>query len=214
MEAVQDIIALAQQHSIWWGMLLLAGGSALEYVFPPFPGDSVTIAGAVLIPTAGWPFWAVFLAVMAGSMVGGTIDWYIGLWLANRLESGDEGRLVRFLHREKVRTRYEWVIDKFERHGTKFLAMNRFLPVFRSFFFVAAGLARLRLREVLFWSAVSAGLWNLALLGLGYAVGYNIDDIVRFVGNYTVAVIVGFLAALIGAKIFAIWRNRRGAPVP
>ena len=208
MEFVQSVIDLAQEHGVLWGMLILGAGAGLEYVFPPFPGDSVTIAGAMLIPTAGWPFWAVFVAVMSGSMVGGAIDWYLGLWLAKRLETGDDGWFVRWMHRDNVRARYDWVIDNFERHGTKFLAVNRFVPVFRSFFFVAAGLAGLRLRDVLFWSATSAGLWNLALMGLGYAMGYNLDRIVTFVGNYTAAVIVGFFVLLIGGKLFNMWRSR------
>lgn len=213
VEEIQFAIDFAQRHGVWWGAAMLLVGAMIEYVVPPFPGDSITIAGAMLIPTAGWNPVIVFAAVMAGSMLGGAIDWRVGIWLADRLESGDDNRLVRWLHRPSVQKRYDWVVDKFDRHGAKFLAVNRFLPVFRSFFFIAAGLARLSLRSVLLWSALSAAVWNGALLAVGYAVGYNIEQLAWIVERYTIAVLAGLVALFVVVQIVKrVGRSKASVP--
>ncbi len=207
METVLRIIAFAKEYGQGWGALIVALGSAIEYVFPPFPGDSVVIAASVLIPTAGWSLWVVFAATMIGSTIGAVGDWRLGIWLADKRKVGDESRVARWLTRPSVTPRYEWVVDKFERHGPKFLAVNRFLPVFRSFFFIAAGLARIPLRSVVFWAMLSAAAWNALLMGVGYLVGHNIETLVSFVQRYTVGVIGVVVLLFVGAKLWSFVRK-------
>lgn len=204
METVQLILDYAQGQAMWWGLILLGLAAAVEYVFPPFPGDSVTIVGAVLIPTADWPWWAVFAAVMLGSMLGGAGDWWFGTVVANRRE----GTPGRWLGRPKVKERLDQIVQKFEKHGAKFLALNRFLPAFRALFFVAAGVARLRLGPVLLWAAVSAAAWNALLLAVGWVVGYNLGELVDFVEQYTIVVLGGLAGGVILWSIYRWFRAR------
>lgn len=193
METVEAILAYVEQVPIWWGLCVLMFAAAFEYVFPPFPGDSVTLIGAVLIPTADWPWWAVFAAVMLGSMLGAALDWRVGIWLQERREGERPG----FLARPKVSARLSEIVDKFDRHGPKFLALNRFLPAFRALFFVAAGMARLRLKVVLFWAALSAAAWNALVLGVGWAVGYNLETLVGLLEQYTTVAVGLFVAVIV-----------------
>lgn len=203
METVQLILDYVQGNAMWWGLLMLMLASSIEYVFPPFPGDSVTLVGAMLIPTAGWPAWAVFAAVMIGSMSGAFVDWRFGVWLSHRRERAGS----RFLSRPRVKKRLDKIEAKFEKHGAKFLALNRFLPAFRALLFVAAGLARLPIAGVLFWAALSAAAWNMLLLGVGWAVGYNLESLVKFIESYTI-VVLGSLA--VGLLAWGIFRRVRG----
>lgn len=181
-------------QAVWWGLLLLTLSAALEYIVPPFPGDTVTVVGAVLIPTANWPLAGVFAAVTLGSVGGAAFDWWVGSWIAKNKEKNTW--LHRFLDRDKIRPKVDKLIHQFEKHGSIYIALNRFLPAFRALFFVAAGLARLVLWRVLFFAALSAALWNGLLLGLGYMVGYKIDALADWVDRYTYAVYVGLAIAL------------------
>ena len=204
METVQTILQYAQAHSVWWGVLLLTLSAAVEYLFPPFPGDSVTIVGAILIPTAGWPFWAVFAAVMVGSMAGAAVDWWVGTWLAR--EHGRQTFLHRFVQRENVASRLDKIKQQFDRHGSVYIAANRFVPAFRALFFVAAGMARLDLRRVMLFTGLSAAAWNGALLAVGYLVGYNLDALVDIVSKYTTAVLIS-LGVLLAIRL--LWGRLR-----
>jgi membrane protein DedA with SNARE-associated domain len=103
-------------------------------------------------------------------------------------------------------------VAKFHRHGAAYLVLNRFLPGIRSLFFVAAGLAEMRPGAVLGYSALSAALWNLGLIGIGSALGANFETLLAWVERYTLAawLVIGGVALLwIGRTVWRRWRSER-----
>jgi membrane protein DedA with SNARE-associated domain len=190
MDAITDsFIAFISNENNFVGLLALALAAMIEYVLPPFPGDTITLFGAVLITAYEWSFWGVFGGVMAGSMVGSMMAFYIGGWWRKRRER-------RGYRHESVEHVVGGLVAKFKRHGAAYLVINRFLPGIRSVFFVAAGLAEMRPLAVLGYSAVSAALWNLGLIAAGSALGANFDTLRAWVQRYTLAtwIIIGAVA--------------------
>lgn len=188
MDAITDLfIAFISDQNNLAGLLAISLAALCEYVVPPFPGDTITMFGAVLITAYDWSFWGVFGAVMCGSVVGSMLAFYIGGWWRRRRAHG---------HRRSESV--DRLVEKFRRHGAAYLVLNRFLPGIRSMFFVAAGLAEMRPGAVLAYSAVSAALWNLGLIGLGSALGANHETLLGWMKQYTLAVwsIIGALAVL------------------
>ena len=189
--------------------LILFFGSFVEYVFPPFPGDTLVLLGAwyAVNGVLSWPM--TFLAVTAGALAGAYVDWRAGVALGRRLERSahrkgglTEARLVRFE-------------EGYRRWGAWLLVANRFLPGVRAFFFLAAGACGIPLGKVLLFGGVSAALWNVLLLAAGGLLVGNLDELVRLLDQYTRAAWIGMLAlaALLGA--LALWRrraSRRAAP--
>lgn len=209
--SLENVFAYLSGQVLWWGLVVLMFSAMIEYIFPPFPGDTITIVGAMLIPNAGWPWEGVFGAVILGSIIGAAFDWWVGDWV--RRNEDRNTWIHRFLARDKIQPKVQTLLERFERRGSVYIMLNRFIPAFRAFFFVAAGMAQLRLRDVLFFAAISAAAWNGMLLGLGYLVGYNVDAVAVWVGRYTWAV-----WALLGGAL-GIWSllklikyfRRRGA---
>lgn len=185
---------------------MLAASALIEYVFPPFPGDTVTLFGAILITSHGWSFAGVFGSVMAGAGVGSMAAFYAGRgWQRRRLRKADPGADEA----GKRRAALDRLVARFERHGPAYLVINRFLPGFRALFFVAAGMAGMRPRAVLAYSLVSAALWNGGIIAVGSVVGDNLDELTALVRQYTLATwaVVGLVALGLGAR--AVWRRRR-----
>lgn len=170
-------------QTVWWGMVVLASAATVEYLVPPFPGDTVILAGAILIPQAGWPVSAVFGAVLAGTAVGITVDWRVGVWLANSADR--DTWLHKWLADDRVAPKLEKLDRQFEKWGSIYISLNRFIPAFRALFFLAAGHSGLKLWKVLLFGSLSAAIYNAALLGLGYAVGYKLDRIAAIVDTYS-----------------------------
>jgi membrane protein DedA with SNARE-associated domain len=187
------------------GWFALAGAATTEYVFPPFPGDFVTILAAVLVTAASWSAVGVLSALMVGSMIGAALTFEIGLrWGAKRKAPEEPHVLDR-------------LVAGFQRHGAVYLILNRFVPGVRSLFFVAAGLAGMRRWKVMLFAGISALLWNVGLFALGAAVGANLDRLERWVRTYTIASI-----AILGG-VFLLWlawygwrrrKRRRARAVP
>lgn len=171
-------------------------GAFVEYVVPPFPGDTVVVAGVALVVALGWPLTPVFTAVTLGAATGGLTAYGLGRWAAR---SGTVDRLG-----PKKRAAVRLIVSRFERWGASYLAINRFVPGVRALFFVAAGLADLRPAPVLFWALVSATAWNALLVGLGIGVGGNVDTLALWMSRHTFWVGVAVTLILMGASV-RIW---------
>jgi membrane protein DedA with SNARE-associated domain len=206
---VQSLLDLVAEHHTGLGPLVLFLSSLIEYVFPPFPGDLVTLFGAYLVVQGLWSFPFAMTLTVGGSLVGSVIGYGFGRWLAGRVERlPSEASLRRWtpLTREK----FMLLTARFERHGAAYIAINRFLPGIRAFFFVAAGAARMKLWKVLFFALLSALAWNGLILGVGYSVGANWERLRSLFASYTTVVWIALGGLLIGAC--AVWwvRKRRG----
>ncbi len=188
-------------HGYALSLSVLALSAAIEYVFPPFPGDTVVLAGAVLATAGGWSLWPVLLATTAGSLLGAWLDFRVGLAAAKRRDAGRMG--TRLQHTPGL----DRVLAGYRRWGPAFLALNRFMPGIRALFFVAAGLARMRTLPVLAWAAASALAWNALLLALGAALGTNLDQLEALARAYAHVVWIGL--TVIGAGALILWALRR-----
>ena len=189
----------------WWvglpllGVWLVLGASAfLEYVFPPFPGDTVVVVGAVWAVQTENSLLGVMAAVTLGALLGVGVDWWLGRRAAHRVEALPDGR------REQV----ERLVDGFRAYGPVLLVANRFVPGIRALFFVAAGVAELSLPQVMAWAALSAVLWNAVLLLLGAWVGWNLELLLDAVRGAGLLVSVGLALGAAGWG-WRWWRARR-----
>jgi membrane protein DedA with SNARE-associated domain len=198
----QAITGFLQHNNNPLGLLLLGVSALLEYVFPPFPGDTVTLFGAFLVTRYEWSVAKVFVAVLAGSGIGAMIDFAFGVWVGRRYSEG------RILKSPAVRNRIDRVLDAFRRHGEVYVVLNRFLPAVRAVFFVAAGMARLRAWRVLVFALLSAALWNALIIGAGYSVGSNWNRITEIFRTYSI-VAWGLIAAVVAGLALRFWLRRR-----
>lgn len=149
--------------------LVLFGAAMIEYVFPPFPGDTVVLLGGIYAVRGEQPWALVLLAVTAGSVCGATVDYVVGRKLSHRFA----GRPA--LAKVQARMRHGGIV---------LIAFNRFMPGIRGLLFVAAGAARLDPLKVLGWGTVSALLWNALILGVGVAVGGNAERLEALFRQY------------------------------
>ena len=188
-QIIIDFLSAGQSAA---GLAVLFVSAAVEYVFPPFPGDSVTLFGAFLAATQGWSVPLVFTAVTLGSVVGATLDYALGRRLAQipRSRLSDPKRAMM--------ERAQSIADRFERHGAGYIAVNRFLPGIRALF-VAAGRASLPLGKVILWGEISAAMWNALIIGAGFAVGKNWDRLLELSRTYTAVawIVVGVVVAVL-----------------
>lgn len=201
--SLTDAIESFSRMGPWLSLPILALSAMLEYVFPPFPGDTVTLAGAVLARVGGWSYLAVFGALTLGSVAGSVVAWWAG---AKGLR---EERLVRwFGGTEGKNSGIHRVLAGYRKYGAPFLVLNRFMPGIRAFFFVGAGMARIPLGWVVFYSALSAGAWNVLLLVAGYLIGDNLEALRSLMATYMTVVWV-LLGTGLAAGLVWWWRKRK-----
>ncbi len=205
-DRLSQALADAAAGTSAYAPLVLVFASFIEYVFPPFPGDTIVLLGAwyAVQGVLSWPM--TFAAVTAGAIFGAFVDYQIGV------------RLGRSLGRSAARRgpltaeRLARVEAGYRRWGAFFLVANRFLPGVRAFLFVGAGAAGIPLGRVLVYGGISAALWNALLLLAGAALVKNLNELSSLFARYTAVawIALGVAAALLAARaVLARARERR-----
>jgi membrane protein DedA with SNARE-associated domain len=146
----------------------------------------------------------VYLSMTAGALIGGLTAWGFGLWLARH-----EERWPAFLRTPTATRALDAVRRGYEKHGSMYLAVNRFLPALRAFFFVGAGLSRVSAGPVILYGGLSALLWNALLMGVGYLVGNNWEVLQDLARRYTVATLILVVIATVGIVLRFVYDAKR-----
>ena len=170
------------------GLLVLGLAAMLEYVVPPFPGDTITLLGGVYAVRGDQPWPLVFLVVTAGSVAGAAINYWFGTWLARRFERNPHASLFGLTH-----AKLEEAQAKMRRGDED----------------DAAGAARMPRRNALLLGAISAMAHNALVLAIGRAVGGNLERLEALVARYQLAVVV---LVLIGALAVLVRMLARRTP--
>lgn len=182
---------------------------ALENVFPPIPSEVVLPLAGFLTGQGRMWFPGAVLAATAGSLAGALILYYAGYYF------GEER--VRWL----VRRYGKWAmlseadIDKaddwFDRHDREAVLIGRVFPIVRSLISIPAGIRRMPLGKFLFYTAIGSAVWNTTLIGIGWILGDNWEEVEQYVGYLQYLVILGVLAAVVGFIYLKLkQRNGRG----
>jgi membrane-associated protein len=208
MSWLDDPVAAAMLLPPFLVPLLVFASALLEYVFPPWWGDTVILLGFFLAAQGGGagPMW-IFAAAVSGSLVGSIAAYGLG----RRYGMSVVERIVRQRRRSESwgRTR-----DLFRRFGERVLMLNRFLPFVRGVMLYAAGALGMR-----FWpTVIYCGVSNLAfvtlLMWLGFVTSGSWELLVEAAGNASRW--LGIAALVIAAAwivvVLARARRRRGEP--
>jgi membrane protein DedA with SNARE-associated domain len=180
--------------------------SILENLFPPVPGDMVTVFGAFLVGSGKLSFLLVYISTTAGSTLG-----FYTLYLLSRAAEVEffEKRNIKWLSRKNI-NKAKHAIGRF---GYAAILANRFLPGVRSAISITAGILKLPPLVVLPLSFASAAVWNLIWISAGSAFGKTWEETKQaledFAAHYNLAAGIFLIAILILVSAWIILRRRR-----
>jgi membrane protein DedA with SNARE-associated domain len=174
---------------------------ALENLFPPIPSELILPFAGFLVGRGELGFLPVLVASTAGSLFGALVLYALGRWGGRKLIL----RYGRFLRvKEADLDRAEGWFDKYDEWVVLF---GRMVPGVRSVVSIPAGmLGTPFVRFVLLTTAGSAA-WNALLLGAGWYLGDNWQQIAGIVGSASNVVLVLVAVALVSAAVWW-WRRR------
>ena len=197
----QPFFELLTTRAIPIAFIVLFIASTIEYVFPPFPGDTVFLFGAFLAAKDLLPISVVFIAGTLGSFAGS-----LAIYAFGKTKGRDYflKKDFSFFSASKVKT----LEDRFSRWGSAIIVVNRFAPGFRPFFFVAAGIAKMPFLKVAVMSLVSIILWNIGIFYLGYRMGLEWEKMKRFLGLYSNVIIVFITTIIVIYIVFLVVEAR------
>ena len=194
---------LAQQHPMWaYGVLFLS--AVVENLFPPVPGDTVTVFGAYLVGRDALSLWPVIISTFLGSALGFMALFWFGYHYGRGFIL--KLRWVKPDHMDRAEALVR-------RKGLAAVAVNRFLPGLRSVISISAGTMRLHPWRVAVATSVSAFCWNGLLIWLGFLFGDNWQQVMDAVGQLNRAVLglLAVVAIFVGIYLYRRKKARREA---
>jgi membrane protein DedA with SNARE-associated domain len=174
---------------------------ALENLFPPIPSELILPFAGFLVGRGELGFLTALIASTAGSLSGALILYALGRWGGRNLIL----RYGRFLRvKEADLDRAEGWFDKYDEWVVLF---GRMVPGVRSVVSIPAGMLRTPFLQFVLLTTAGSAAWNALLLGAGWYLGENWQQIEGIVGSVSHFVLVLVAIALVSAAIWW-WRRR------
>ncbi len=184
-----------------FGALGVALLMTLENLFPPIPSEFILPFAGFLVGRGELGFLPALVASTAGSLSGALILYALGRWGGRSLIL----RYGRFLRvKEADLDRAEGWFDKYDQWVILF---GRMVPGVRSVVSIPAGMLRTPFLQFVLLTTAGSAAWNALLLGAGWYLGENWQQIQGIVGSVSNFVLILVAVALVCAAIWW-WRRR------
>jgi membrane-associated protein len=176
MAQILDLIQHLPDYLHTWALFYGAGlyGIVALIIFcetglvvtPFLPGDSLLFAvGAVLsLNLPNLDLFVMIAVLVAAALIGDTVNFHIGKWMAPRLFRNYEARWLNRKHLDKTRAFYD-------RHGGKTVILARFLPILRTYAPFVTGMSGMRYSRFVVFSFAGGVLWVSMFVLMGYFFG-------------------------------------------
>jgi membrane protein DedA with SNARE-associated domain len=167
---------------------------AIESSFIPFPSEIVLVPAGYLAAQGQMQIVPLFLASLAGSLVGALINYYLALWIG-RTALENYGKYF-FI---KPQTLHK-MDDFFAKHGPISTFTGRLVPGVRQLISIPAGLTRMKMVPFLLYTSLGAGIWSMILIILGFLIGDNealIKTYLHQIVYIALATVAGILAVYV-----------------
>jgi membrane protein DedA with SNARE-associated domain len=200
---LNDLIAFLLPMNNMFLYLFLFISAIVENLFPPIPGDTITVFGAFLVGIKRLNYFGVYISTTAGSVIGFMTLFLLGKYLGRKFF---HEKNYKHFSIEKIERTEKWI----QKYGNWIIIFNRFLPTIRSVISIVSGISELNTTRVFFYSLISASVWNLIWIHTGYLLGHkwhivkeNFSDIM-----WKYNIIAGIIILLIIIIFFIIRKFR------
>lgn len=160
----QKIIEWYMVHITYWTIFLLM---AIESTVIPFPSELVIPPAAYKAANGDMNIFLIIISGSLGAVVGSLFNYYMAKWLGNRL-------LLKFVNTKLAhmmmidQSALEKTENYFLKHGKTSTLIGRLIPGIRHLISIPAGLANMKIRDFILYTAIGATAWNIILALLGY----------------------------------------------
>lgn len=187
-EAFTDLAGWMESLPALWAYVAILAIAYGENIIPPVPGDLAILYGGYLAGIGKLAFWPV----VGLSTLGGALGFMTLYALGYRVgEAVLDPNRMRWVPKEGVDRARAWI----ERWGWWIVLLNRFLSGVRAVISLTVGIARMDTRRTALLATISAFVWTMLIVYAGYALGDNLDVVIRWLAAY--GRIVGSLISIV-----------------
>lgn len=158
--------------------------SCLQILFPPYPGDTITIFQGYLTYRMGFNKYFMLLSTLLGSFLSSMFLYYFSYKKSDYVLNNKY--LIRLFNIDKIHK----LESLFRKYGVFFILINKFIPGLGSLTFIAAGIFKLQFIPALLSILIANILHNTMLFTAGAITGDNMDIIKASIKEYYRLIVV------------------------
>lgn len=152
--------------------------SCLQILFPPYPGDTITIFQGYITYRMGFNKYLMLLSTISGSFLSSMLLYYLSYKKSDTILSNRF--MIKFFNLDKLHKLEDW----FRKYGVFFILINKFIPGLGSLTFIAAGIFKLPLIPATISILLANVLHNTMLFSAGALTGDNMEIIKSSIKEY------------------------------
>lgn len=185
------VMAMIDQYGLIAVFVLIL----LEYACFPLPSEIVLPFSGAIASARGTGFLQVFLLSVAAGTIGALFCYFIGYY--------GGGALIGCLKRRfpNMKQGLEASQQKHENAMFFSVCIGRLIPICRTYISFVAGASRQRFWSYLLPTVLGVSIWNLALVGIGYALGEHWDQVLHWYQQYKM-IVLPLMILFFGGMIF------------
>jgi membrane-associated protein len=157
-------------------------------VTPLLPGDSLLFAAGAFAARGSLSPVILFVLLSIAAVLGDTVNYWIGRYLAPRVQKG-----LPFVKKEYLDRTHAF----YEKHGGKTIIIARFMPIIRTFAPFVAGVGTMDYGRFVTFNVVGGILW----IGLFVFGGFYFGNIPAVEENFTLVILAIILLSIMPAII-------------
>jgi membrane-associated protein len=177
-----DLFSLIQTIGSLGVLSIIFAESGLFFGFF-LPGDSLLFVAGVLAGREMLPFALLLFTLPVAAILGDSVGYWFGKKIGPKIFSKKESR---FFNPQHVDDAHKF----FLKHGKKALVFARFIPIFRTFVPIVAGVAKMPYSDFLPFNILGGLLWTVSLFLLGYFLGNAIPNSPKYLYAIVMAILV------------------------
>ncbi|MDH5720889.1 MAG: DedA family protein [Spirochaetia bacterium] len=189
-------------ESIYWLFVFIS--SVIENIFPPYPGDSVTVFGGYLAGTGRISLYSLVFSVYSGSLAGAIFMYYMGEKVMRYFRKKTKlHSLQELLNPKNLLKTHHW----FKRYGISAVIVSRFSAGIRFFVAIVAGMAKMNIWLFILSFSIATFIWNFLLIFGGYKLGENWSLVMKYLKIYNS--VVGAILVIFVIVIIIILKKKK-----
>ncbi|WP_367755021.1 VTT domain-containing protein [Flavobacterium sp. WC2421] len=145
--------------------------------------------------------------VLLSTMVGfaGILGNIVGYWFGSKSGYYLYNKKDTFWFKKKYLVQSK---DFFERHGGRAIIFARFLPIFRTFAPIVAGIVTMDKKKFMFYNVVSSFLWSFILIFAGhYLYGFLLDNYQINLKEHIELIVIGLVVITLSPVLIKLARK-------
>jgi membrane-associated protein len=136
------------------------------------PGDSLLVTAGLVAAGSDWPLPLLLATLSLSAILGDSIGYTIGFKTGPKIFCREKSFFFNKDHLLKCQAFYE-------KHGGKTIILARFMPIFRTFAPVVAGVGRMEYRRFLFYNIFGGVGWVCSMILCGYFLPSLLNPLLR-----------------------------------